>query len=134
MSDDSPTDPSAYRPVDEVFAALLAKARTQQAAREKLESASNLLFARQARDANLLAEKMQWRPETAVAIIEEQTCRACGCVSQTFKGFGILMRRRVDKAERILTTHGLDEGLPIQRYYMPWVSEACIECLPERGI
>lgn len=128
------SDENDYRPVDEVFADLVAKARKQQEARDRLESVSNLILARQAREANILAERMAWRPITAVALIDEQTCHNCGCTTQMFRGFGILMRRSVDKTERIVATSGLDEGLPVQRYFLPSTSEACIECLPERGI
>jgi hypothetical protein len=121
-------------PVDQVFQSLLAKARGLAAARERLEATDAARAAKAALEANRIAQRYEWKPRAAVAMVEEQVCTACGSVQQTFRGFGVSMRRAADGTERIVGAHGLDQGLPTERYIIHSQAEACMECLPERGI
>jgi hypothetical protein len=121
-------------PVDQVFQSLMAKARALAASREKLDATDAARTARANAEANRIAARYEWKPSHSVAMIEEQACLCCGSVHQTFRGFGVLMKRQADGTERILATHGLDAGLRPSRYLIHSQAEACIECLPERGI
>lgn len=129
MSDQLPD----MTPVDEIFQRLLNKARGLQGSRERLEAAAALVADRQAAEANRIAARMAWRPTSSVALVEEHTCRICGHQTQVFRGFGVLMKRHADPAARIIPCASPDEGLPFHRYILPMVTDACMECLAERG-
>lgn len=127
-------DPSSLVPVDEVFKMLLAKGRAMAAAKERLEATDAARAARAAAEANRIAARYEWKPRCAIAMVEEQHCLSCANVQQVFRGFGISMRRAADGTERIVGTSGLDASLRAERYIIHSSSEACIECLPERGV
>ena len=121
-------------PVDVLFQQMLAKARSLRESKEKLEQTSNALHQRAAQEANRIALRFEWKPVRCVALIEEQTCKTCGHTSQMFRGFAVMMRRAADQTTRFIEAHGVDHGLPLARHALHSTSEACIECLPERGM
>lgn len=122
---------------EELLASLLTQGRAilkspaghAERIREQLEEAA----LRSAAASALALARLQWRPRAAIALINTCVCRHCGSRSQQFAGFGVLMYRNSDAAERIVMTPQLDPAFPRRTHHTATITEACAVCLPEQG-
>jgi hypothetical protein len=100
-----------------------------QRIREQIEEAA----ARSAAASALALARLQWRPRKSIALLNLCTCQHCGAKSTVFAGFGVLMYRNSDSAERIVMTPQLDTAFPRDTHWMETITAACASCLGERG-
>lgn len=78
-------------------------------------------------------ERLQWRPVTSIALVHTYVCRNCAGTMRLHAGFGVLMKRAVDQAERILMTECLDQAYPKEIHHTRSHNAACPSCLPALG-
>jgi hypothetical protein len=77
--------------------------------------------------------RLQWRPQASIALLNVCTCQQCHTKQTQFAGFGVLMTRNSDAAERIVMTPQLDPAFPRRTHYTATITAACVYCLPESG-
>jgi len=94
-----------------------------------LEEESEAVRQRKIRQAQLLAERFEWRPVAAVAIFECQACKTCGHFHYVFRGFATRMERKADTIKRLASAECLDRGLPFERELMATQVPVCVDCL-----
>lgn len=103
----------------------------RERALKKLEDESEVTRQRRMRLAQLQAERFEWKPIAACALFEVQTCLHCGVVNSLFRGFGTIMQRKANFAERYLRSEGLDRGLPFQKRQIVTTSQCCADCIED---
>ena len=110
--------------------ALLSR-EARERALKKLEDESEATRQRRMRLAQLQAERFEWKPVAAAVVFEEQICLYCGTIHSMFRGFGTIMQRKANFAERFLASEGLDRGLPFQKRTLSVRTPTCADCLEE---
>jgi hypothetical protein len=117
-----------------LFEQLLAKARAQQASRERLSQQTETQQEKAARHLAAQMARFQWHPSHAVVLIERLTCLSCGSSHESFQGFGLAMRRKEDGLLRILATPVRDPAYSLIPYVTPRSQPVCLTCLFPEGI
>ena len=122
---------------EDLFSSLLAEGRsllrTPEAHRTRLEEQQAFIAARAARAAAASMARLQWRPQTSVALINRYTCINCGSETHLFAGYAVEMRRNSDASTRLLRTACLDQAYPRETHYLDTGVQACSLCLPAQG-
>lgn len=108
-------------------------------AAERLKEQGDAITAAKLAQAQLIADRMEWKPHEAVILFERQTCERCGCVNHVFQGFGVKMRQKASAVERIVihepgpgsNREAFDRGLPPKLHILVDTVAVCYDCVDE---